>query len=168
MGDFTGVCLSLNSESPHLSVKAAGHVCVPSAACNLKSDVPLCKMIHCGYLDSIMHRQHTNLSVSLCTSNRSVIILCFPALCLTSWNTVDTVQRVQNEKSFRFPSSLHEVRLWQKWDVTVTRIPTSELLMLRMSTHYIKLLQSDCQCKKATYPAWKGDFAGYIQICGSR
>lgn len=30
----------------------------PSAASNLKSDAPLRMMIHCGYLDCIMHNQH--------------------------------------------------------------------------------------------------------------
>lgn len=35
-------------------------MCFPSAASNLKSHAPLCKMIHHGYLDEIMRsQQHT-------------------------------------------------------------------------------------------------------------
>ena len=87
----------------------------------------------CVHLDKKTQKQAYCCKIitqtSFCTSNRAVTVLHFPdCTCVTSGITTDTVWGVQNEKSC---------------GGTATSIPTSELLVIRISSHHNKLLQSE-------------------------
>lgn len=146
----------LNYENPHLSLKAAGHIYV------FHLQAPISKVMHHYAKWSIvvtliksstanttlLQNNSTNRLLPLCKSKWSAKGSYFPVLVSTSLKAADAAQRAENEISLRFTFFLHEVTFWQRWDVTVTSIPTSELPMMRILTHFVKMCSKWLSAKK--------------------
>lgn len=111
----------LNYEAPHLSLKAAGHICVfhlQPVIWNVmhhyaKLSIVVTLVKSCAVNTILLQNNHTKLCVPLLTHRT----LDFSGFCLTSWNTVAKVQRDQTEKSlwFHLPSMRWDCDRDEKW-----------------------------------------------------